>query len=146
MRIFRNATEEDIEGIATLEARIFTDAWTSRSLYETFCQKQAFITVAEADGVFAGYCIIYHVLEEGEIARVAVNEELRRQGVGRGLLDYTCACCRERRIERLLLDVRESNEGARIFYKKYGFTGDGIRKNFYENPKENAILMSMELE
>lgn len=142
MPIFRKGTEKDIKRIAELESKTFSDAWTERSVMETFEQTQAFITVAEVDGRFAGYCIIYYVMDEAEIARIAITEEVRRCGIGKGLLDYTCECCKERRIERLLLDVRESNEGAIAFYEKYGFRADGIRKNFYDLPRENAVLMS----
>ena len=145
MPIFRKATETDIEQIATLEGATFTDAWSRQSLQDTFGQKQAFLTVAETDGKLLGYCIIYYVADEGEIARVAVAQEARRQGVGCALLNYTCDCCNEKAIERLLLDVRESNIGARAFYEQYGFIVDGVRKNFYDNPKENAVLMSKTL-
>ena len=143
---FRKMNEADIERVAELEKQIFTDAWTSNSICETSRQNQAFIVVAEEDGEVAGYCIIYYVLDEGEIARIAVDERWRRRGVGRGLLDYTCTCCKEKSVERLLLDVRESNENARAFYKNYGFAEDGIRKNFYDMPKEHAILMSMTID
>ena len=139
---YRKMTEADVQAIAILESEIFPDAWTSQGIYETFCQKQALVTVAEVEGEIAGYCIIYYVMDEGEIARIAVGSKFRRQRIGRGLLDYTCENCKERQVERLLLDVRESNMGARTFYKSYGFAEDGIRKNFYEQPKEHAVLMS----
>lgn len=142
MLVFRNVEEKDIAFIAELEKNIFSDAWTNKSIGDTMNQPQAFITVAEENEEIAGYCIIYYVLDEGEIARIAVDERWRRQGVGRRLLDYACECCREKNIERLLLDVRESNESARVFYKNYGFEEDGIRKNFYEMPREHAVLMS----
>lgn len=145
MLVFRNIEETDVSGIAELERNIFSDAWTNKSIAETIKQPQAFITVAEENGEIAGYCIIYYVLDEGEIARIAVNERWRRRGVGRRLLDYTCECCREKHVERLLLDVRESNESARAFYKNYGFEEDGIRKNFYAEPREHAVLMSKTL-
>lgn len=138
-------TEADIPAIAALEARTFSDAWTRQGIYETFCQKQAFITVADVEGEIAGYCIVYYAMDEGEIARIAVDEKVRRRGIGRGLLDYTCECCKEKQVERLLLDVRESNMDARAFYQMYGFEEDGIRKNFYEHPQENAVLMSKAL-
>lgn len=146
MLIFRNLTETDIPNVVALETKVFSDAWTEQSIYETFCQSQAFVAVAESDGEFAGYCIVYYVLDEGEIARIAVDEKARRQGVGRGLLDYVCKCCEEKQIARLLLDVRESNTGARAFYKQYGFAEDGMRRNFYEQPKENAVLMSKNIQ
>lgn len=139
---FRNGLEKDIMNIAKLEKEAFSDAWSEQSIGETLKQKQAFITVAEQDGSVVGYCIIYHVLDEGEIARIAIDKNYRRQGIGQGLLDYTCECCMEKHIERICLDVRCGNEGAKRFYKQYGFTQDGIRKGFYENPKEDAVLMS----
>ena len=146
MPVFRKITEKDISQIADLEAKVFPDAWTEQSIYETFCQEQAFIAMAELDEEMVGYCIVYYVLDEGEIARIAVDEKARRKGVGRRLLDYVCECCKEKQIERLLLDVRESNTGARAFYQQYGFAEDGIRKNFYDQPKENAILMSKNIQ
>ena len=142
MLIFRKVTENDVSSIAILEKYVFSDSWTERSIYETHCQNQAFIVVAECEGEVVGYCIAYYVLDEGEIARIAVNEKVRRQGVGQGLLDFVCGWCKEKQIARLLLDVRESNVDARAFYQQYGFVEDGIRKNFYELPKENAVLMS----
>ena len=142
MQIFRNMTEQDVAGVAELEKKVFSDAWTSTGIYETFCQNQAFVAVAECDGEITGYCIIYYVMDEGEIARIAVDEKVRRQGVGRGLLDFICECCKIKKVYRLLLDVRESNESARRFYEQYGFAVDGVRKNFYDQPKENAVLMS----
>jgi len=142
MLTFRNIINEDIERIADLEKEIFSDAWTSKSIEETSMQSQAFIIVALEEEQVAGYCIVYHVLDEGEIARIAVGQKWRRNGVGRRLLDYTCKCCREKNIKKLLLDVREGNEAARAFYEDYGFAEDGIRKNFYINPTEHAVLMS----
>ena len=139
---FRNGLEKDITDIANLERETFSDAWSEQSSGETFEQNQAFITVAERNGNVVGYCIIYYVLDEGEIARIAVDKALRRQGIGQSLLDYTCRCCEEKHIELLCLDVRQSNEVARRFYEQYGFIQDGTRKGFYENPKEDAILMS----
>ena len=98
--------------------------------------------MAEDDGKTVGYCIVYHVLDEGEIARVAVDSSCRRQGVGRKILDQVSDICAEKGVTRLLLDVRESNVAARTFYQSYGFQEDGIRKNFYDTPKEHAVLMS----
>ncbi len=145
MQTFRNATKKDIEAIVLLEKLSFSDAWTRRSLLETYEQKQSFITVAEKSGNVVGYCIVYFVLDEGEIARIAVHPNEQHRGIGRRLLDYTCEICREKKIGSLMLDVRESNASARKFYEHCRFTKDGIRKNFYERPKENAVLMSKQI-
>lgn len=145
MLIFRDGTQEDIKHIAKLEAENFADAWSCTSIGETLAQKNAFVGVVEQANAIVGYCIVYYVMDEAEITRIAVGETVRRQGVGRGLLDYVCKCCEKRQIERVLLDVRESNSSARSFYEHYGFGQDGVRKNFYENPKEDGILMSLVL-
>lgn len=142
MLTIRNMKESDVDAIAVLEKQTFPDAWTSKGIYDTFCQKQAFVVVAEEDGKLVGYCIVYYALEEGEIARVAVASSCRRQGVGRKILNQVAQNSIEKGITRLLLDVRKSNANARAFYKNYGFQEDGIRKNFYEMPKEDAVLMS----
>jgi ribosomal-protein-alanine N-acetyltransferase len=141
----RNMTEADGQDVAKLEAEIFSDAWSEKSILDTLNQPQAFIVVAERENRIVGYCIVYFVLDEAEIARVAVDASQRQQGVGQELLKATCQICIEKGIERLLLAVRESNENARRFYQAFGFEVDGIRKNFYENPKEHAVLMSMSI-
>ena len=145
MRNFRKGTEEDILQIAELEASTFSDAWSATSVQGTLKQKQAFITVAEVDGKVVGYCIIYYAMDEAEIARIAISDTARRQGIGRALLDYSCEVCKHEHVGKLLLDVRESNAGAIAFYEQYGFRTDGIRKNFYDFPRENAVLMSYTL-
>ena len=105
----------------------------------------ALILGAYKDNALVGYVIFYYVLDEGEIARIAVSPSHRRQGVAdqifAGLLEF----CAQKNIERILLDVRMSNETAIAFYRKSGFIEDGIRKNFYDNPKEHALLMSVDV-
>lgn len=93
-----------------------------------------------------GYVIFYYVLDEGEIARIATSPQHRRQGVAVRLLEKMRAFSYEQNITRWLLDVRISNETAIHFYKAAGFAKDGVRKNFYANPPEDAILMSCEVE
>ena len=135
----------ELPEIAALEREIFPDAWSLKSLEETWKQKNAAIFVAKTKEGMAGYLIFYYVLEEGELARIATAHSVRRQGAAsqmfRKLLDF----CREQKITRIMLEVRENNEAARQFYGKCGFTKDGIRRNYYENPKENAVLMSVNL-
>jgi len=142
---FRQIKEDDIPKIIAIEKETFSDAWTAQSLCETCRQEQAFISVADAKGEVLGYCIIYHVLDEGEMVRIAVDKQFRHEGLGQALLNYTSEVCREKGVCKILLEVRESNASARRFYTHYGFKEDGIRKNFYDNPKENAVLMSKSL-
>lgn len=146
MLIVRNMKTSDVEAVAALEQSIFTDAWSMKGLLETAEQPHAFILVAEENESIVGYAIVYTVIDEAEIARIAVDSSKRKKGVGQDLLREICRIGLQRGAERLLLDVRESNEAARRFYSKFGFEEDGIRKNFYQNPKEHAVLMSMSIE
>lgn len=143
MAEIRRIREIDIEAIAFLESEIFSDPWSVKSIKETYENKNACILGAYKEGALIGYVIFYYVLDEGEIARIAVSESYRRQGVAEQIFAGLLEVCAEKNIERILLDVRISNEPAIAFYKKMGFADDGVRKNFYDNPKEHALLMSV---
>ena len=82
------------------------------------------------------------MLDEAEITNIAVSADLRNQGVAGKLLEILGTICKRRGVKYLHLEVRESNAAARHLYEKIGFTIDGIRKNFYQKPVENAVLMT----
>lgn len=137
--------EKLIRETARLEAEIFSDAWSENSIRETASQPHAVIFGEWEGDSLLGYLIFYFVIDEGEITRIAVAPGNRRQGVGGRLLRQADEFCAEHGIRRMLLDVRESNVSAREFYARHGFSQDGIRKKFYTNPQEDAILMSRKL-
>ena len=141
----RIAKEQEIEAIARLEQDKFPDTWSLTALRDTWNQKQAQILGAWLDGQMAGYVIVYFAADESEIARIAVDEKFRRQGVAGALLDEMERVLAGKGIVRLMLDVRKSNAAALRFYLSRGFKEDGVRKNFYTNPIEDAILMSRRL-
>lgn len=135
-------TKEEIPSVARLEQEIFTDAWSAKGIEETLDSSQGEILVARWRGHVIGYGILYCVAEEGELVRIAVAEEARANGVGHRLLEAIFQTCRQQGAERIFLEVRESNEIARRFYERHGFSVDGRRRRFYQNPEEDAILMS----
>lgn len=137
--------EEHLSKVARLEQAIFSDAWSEQALSETFRQSYAVILGAWAEDMLAGYVILYCIADQGEIMRIAVDEALRRRGVARQLLEETLRYCKQNGADTILLDVRESNQAAISLYKKHGYIEDGIRKNFYTNPSEDAILMHCEV-
>lgn len=141
----RRMRRDDVADVAELERKIFTDAWSEKAILETLEQKQTMILLAYEDRRLIGYLIFYFVLEEGEIARIAVEDVYRRQGVATKMLTELECLCEDNGVNKLLLDVRESNETACRFYEKQGFVRDGIRKNYYSDPVEDGILMSCEL-
>ena len=145
MFCIRRMREEDLADVARLEKEIFSDPLSENAIRDSMEQSQMLLLSALEDCVLVGYLIVYYVLEDGEIARIAVESDFRRNGVASRLLKELAFICADNGVNKLLLDVRESNESAKAFYKKKGFVLDGVRKNYYTNPTENAILMSLEL-
>ena len=143
--IVRELKVEDSAAVAEMEQQIFSDSWSEKSVLETVQQKQSVCFAAEKAGHLLGYLLAYHAADEAEIARIAVQKEARRQGAAGKLMQALEHYCEEHKMEKLLLDVRESNEAARSFYTKNGFVEDGIRQGFYTNPSEDAVLMSRQL-
>ncbi len=141
----REIQRVELEEVAKLEQTIFPDAWSLGSLEETYEQERTLLLGAWMKETLAGYLILYYVLDEGEIARIAAAPAARRKGVGSSLLEELENRCGEIKVQRLLLDVRAGNETARSFYRGHGFQEDGKRKNFYTNPVEDGILMSKDL-
>ncbi len=145
MLTIRKMREADLIEAAQLEKRIFSDPWSEAALRETYAQSQTLLLTAHEDGKLIGYLILYYVLEDGEIARIAVAPECRKRGVGTRMMLELEDLCASNGVLKLMLDVRKSNEEALSFYQDYGFVKDGVRKNYYAEPVEDAILMSRKI-
>lgn len=141
----RRMTREDGAAVAEMEHQLFPDSWSEKSILETLEQPNSICLIVEKAGRTTGYLLAYCAADEAEIARIAVVKEFQRQGAARALLGELEAVCGSEGIRRILLDVRSGNWAARALYEKAGFKEDGIRQRFYENPREDAILMSREL-
>ena len=141
----RGMTIEDGAAVAEMEHQSFSDAWSEKAVLETLRQPTALCLVAEKAGRRVGYLLAYQAADEIEIARVAVVEEVKRQGVGTALMKKLQEEGTQRKARKILLDVREKNHMAQAFYEKIGFKEDGIRKRFYTEPEEDAVLMSMQI-
>jgi len=138
--------KEIIEKIALLEQEIFPDPWSYNEIKSTVKQTHTFCAAAVEGDTLLGYFICYYVLDECEIARIAVEKEARCRGIGQQLFEYMKEVCRNKQLTRMLLDVRKSNRAAIRFYEKNEFKVDGERKFYYggKNP-EDAVLMSRTL-
>ena len=136
---------EESAAVAEMEHQIFPDKWSERAVLDTLENEQTICLTAEKAGRLIGYLFAYVAADEADIARVAVLKESRKQGVGSELMKELKKVGQEQGLKKLLLDVRRSNTAARAFYKKHGFTEDGVRPGFYEKPEEDAVLMSCEI-
>lgn len=143
--VVRRMEYEDAAAAAEIEYQSFSDPWSQKSVLETIDNPQTICLAAEKAGRLIGFVFAYTAADEAEIARIAVIKEQQKQGTGKRILEALEEICRKNKIQKLMLDVRESNEGARAFYTKAGFVEDGIRKGFYAGPVENAVLMSKHL-
>ena len=134
--------------VAALEKRCFpNDPWSEGVFRSALDNPDTAVLLAEGeDGTLLGYAVLYTVLDEGNLDNIAVARSSRRQGVADALPSALAGLCRERGIVRLMLEVRASNVPALSLYRKYGFAEVGRRKNYYEHPREDAILMTWELE
>ena len=137
--IVRPMTDEDIPAAARVEMECFPDPWSEDSLKGMLggrgCYGWAIFDGEEP----AGYCLVQQVLDEGEILRIAVFNKFKRQGAAGCLLEEIF----KQNPETVFwnLEVREGNVPAVRCYEKFGFVALGIRKNYYKDPVENALVM-----
>lgn len=135
-----------LENIAYLEKEILPDPWDEKSLQSTMAQPHGNIWAVEENNQVIAYLIFYTMGDEIEIARIAVLPEHRGKGYGKKLLDELFKYARENNTNQILLEVRGNNEAAISLYKNQGFENIGIRKGYYTNPLEDAIIMNKSIQ
>ena len=140
MRI-RELTEADVVEVSRIEQEVFSMPWSPEDFLEMVEADYAYYYVAEEDGEIAGCCGIRNIAGEGEITNVVVAEKFRRRGIARSLMEYMLEQAPLHGIGDVTLEVRVSNRPAINLYESLGFKGEGVRPNFYEKPKEDALIM-----
>ena len=141
MLTVRRMTQADCVKAAQLEKEIFTQPWSEQGFLDAISMEQNIFLVAEDAGEICGYIGMYQALDEGEITNVAVSPEKRNAGIGWKLMQAALETAKEQGISRVVLEVRVSNVSAIHLYEKCGFANCGIRKGFYDFPKEDAYIM-----
>ncbi len=131
-----------IEKLAIIEKECFSVPWSENALREESENTHSRFLVAVCDGEVSGYIGAHNILGEVYITNVAVSEKHRRKGIGEKLINSLISLCQSENAEFITLEVRESNKPAINLYKKMNFKEVGKRKNFYEKPREDAILMT----
>jgi ribosomal-protein-alanine N-acetyltransferase len=138
---------DNVDQIAEIEQECFSKPWSKRMLLEELEDLSAsFIAAQTPDGKVLGYAGLTVVLDEGYINNIAVRKEYRRSGVATALLDVFLRFGKEKKLSFLTLEVRASNDAAIALYAKYGFEEVGRRRNYYEDPREDALLMTHNFE
>lgn len=139
--IVRELSEADLDQVTDIEQACFSVPWSRQGFEDILYREDVLFLVACEGDTILGYVGVYCSFDEGEITNVAVALEQRRQKVAEHLLDELIIRLRERRIERIVLEVRVSNQPAIALYKKFGFEHVGTRKRFYQKPVEDAYIM-----
>ena len=134
---------DHIPAIAKLERECFSRPWSERMLSEELeNQCAAFLTAVDETGEVLGYAGLLVAADEGYITNVAVFSQHRRQGIAAKLLQVFCDFAAAHHLAFLTLEVRPSNAAAIALYEKFGFQQAGLRKGFYQHPREDAIIMT----
>ncbi len=133
----------DLEAVIAIEAASFTNPWT-RDMYlaELGNVGVSFFYVArDAAGVIVGFCSVWRVMDELHINNLAVDPIHRRRGIGAALLTFVLGEAEKLGVRRATLEVRPSNEPARQLYARHGFAAAGVRRAYYTNPVEDALIL-----
>ena len=129
--------------VAEIEKKSFSLPWSEDAFYGELDNPLATYVVAMDGDTVLGFGGVHIIAGEGYITNIAVREDARRQGVGMALLDKIISICKEKKCTFVTLEVRKSNLSAQALYEKAGFETLGIRKNFYEKPTEDAVIMTL---
>ena len=135
-------TAAHLDGVCKIENDCFVHPWSRESLESELQNDNSLFYVAAEDDKVIGYIGMNFVLDEGYISNVAVDPEARRRGIGRALVKEMLRRAAERSLAFVTLEVRAHNDGAIALYAGEGFLPAGRRKDYYERPKEDALLMT----
>ena len=136
--------ESHVAQVAELEKICFSDPWSEKSVASELYNSLSCWLVAEENGVVTGYVGSQTVIDESDMMNVAVHPDHRRKGIAEALVVELVEALKKRESHCLTLEVRASNEPAKALYEKLGFSQVGLRKNYYRNPREDALILRKE--
>lgn len=138
----RPMTADDIRAVAAIEAACFSDAWSERLIGELPESEwdETWLLETEEKAV-CGYANFRFLAGEGELMRIAVLPEFRGRGYARTLMDQLLLSAAKREVSALTLEVRAGNETALALYHAFGFRNEAVRKHYYHDPEEDAVIM-----
>lgn len=141
MMEIKEMAQEDLSQVSEIESQIFSLPWSEKAFEESLKNSNTLYIVAKEKEEVLGYIGMYISFQEGNITNVAVNPNYRRKKIGQNLIREILERAKQIGVTDVILEVRETNAAAICLYEKMGFEEAGIRKNFYEKPLENAIIM-----
>ena len=143
---FTEMKAEHVSQVAQLEKLCFSDPWSEMSIAHELESIWSYWVVALDGDRVVGYVGSQSSVDESDIMNVAVHPDYRRQGIAENLIHNLVADLKTRGSHALMLEVRASNDPAIALYEKLAFRQVGLRKNYYRNPKEDALILRKEWE
>ena len=138
----REMKVEDLDQVMEIENDLVSPPWTREGFFTYLIKDQNLFVVVEEKGEILGFAGMLLALDQGDIATIAVKRSRQREGIGQFLLEGMLRLARDMGICVFYLEVRVSNEEAIRLYERCGFGRDGLRKGYYTDPDEDALLMS----
>ena len=137
---------EDVDAVVSIETEAFSSPWRRETFLDLIGRPSLELLVMDdqRSGII-GYAVLWCILDQGELANMAVSPGFRGRGLGAFLLSRVLETARERGIEQMYLEVRVSNEAAVRLYTSFGFADVGLRRAYYDRPKEDARVMMVSL-
>ena len=139
-------TAAHVSQVADIEKRCFNDPWSEKSVASELNNKLAHWIVCTEGQTVLGYVGTQTVMDETDMMNIAVHPDHRRKHIADKLMEALIADLKQMGSHSLTLEVRASNESAKALYERWGFTEAGRRKNYYRNPREDALILRKELE
>jgi ribosomal-protein-alanine N-acetyltransferase len=139
--VLRPFLVDDIPAVVRVEREVFGDPWPEAFFAAEIQAAMAYACIAERGGALAGYSVAWLGLGTGHLGNLAVVPDTRRRGVASVLLDDLLRESRVREVETLTLEVRVSNDGAQALYRRHGFRLVGLRRRYYRDTGEDALIM-----
>lgn len=133
---------EDIDAVLAIEEQAFPTPWSRRAFYTEITENNlAHYVVVELDGIVVAYSGMWVILDEAHMTNIAVHPLYRRMGIGSLLLQEMLNRARNLGASRMTLEVRVSNAPAQRLYERFGFVKRGLRRRYYTDTQEDAIIM-----
>ena len=135
-----------LDRIVEIEREAFSASWSKAGFQAELENKDSVFYAAIRGESVVGFCVLRCLGEEGELFNIAVSPALRGQGIGGALLDHVLMEGARRGVKTVFLEVRKGNVAAQRLYLSRGFQPVGTRKNYYDEPTEDAVLMQCRIE
>ena len=145
-QMIRDYDVADLESARKLLSNVPEAAPWSSDDFVLPLQRNLCLRVAEERGIVCGLIVFRIMADEAEILNLAVDSNWRRRGIGSRLISETITACKAAGVKKIYLEVRDSNEAARSFYSRVGFTEAGRRRQYYRQPIEDALVLKRTVE